>query len=131
MLVICILACEGRFLETILKAEQGAAFRGSVRNLEGPGPRPAGTTTCPRGARCTDREEMPEKEARPPAQNRRSGAPRGAHARSQGCAKAPRKRLRRVSHTRPRMPRKHPAPFGAPLPLIRGANASHPPGAIA
>src|SRR5262245_11702135 len=30
-----------------------------------------------RGARCTDPEEMPEKEARPPAQNRHGGAPRG------------------------------------------------------
>src|SRR5712691_5706674 len=28
--------------------------------------------------RCTDREEMPEKEARTPAQNRHGGAPRGA-----------------------------------------------------
>src|SRR5262245_14845261 len=30
-----------------------------------------------RGARCTDPEAMPEKEARPPAQNRHGGAPRG------------------------------------------------------
>src|SRR5215468_10973800 len=30
-----------------------------------------------RGSRCTDPEEMPEKEARPPAQNRHGGAPRG------------------------------------------------------
>src|SRR5262249_13063823 len=30
-----------------------------------------------RGARCTDPEEMPEKEARPPTQNRHGGAPRG------------------------------------------------------
>src|SRR5215510_7950807 len=43
----------------------------------GPGPRPRGTTTWLRGARCTDPEEMPEKEARPPAQNRHGGAPRG------------------------------------------------------
>src|SRR5262249_42077005 len=34
-------------------------------------------TTWLRGARCTDPEEMPEKEARPPAQNRHGGAPRG------------------------------------------------------
>jgi hypothetical protein len=97
--------------------EQGAAFRGSTRNRgsEGPGPRPAGITTCLRGARCTDREGMPEKEARPPAQNRRGGAPRGAHARSQGRAKAPRKRLRRVRST-PWVPRKHPRRLGAPLP---------------
>src|SRR5712692_1144804 len=32
----------------------------------GPGPRPPGTTTWPRGARCTDPEEMPEMEARDP-----------------------------------------------------------------
>src|SRR5262245_30367556 len=42
-----------------------------------PGTRPPGTTTWLRGARCTDPEEMPEKEARPPAQNRHGGAPRG------------------------------------------------------
>src|SRR5215468_1422130 len=34
-------------------------------------------TTWLRGARCTDPEAMPEKEARPPAQNRHGGAPRG------------------------------------------------------
>src|SRR5262249_23266644 len=43
----------------------------------GSGPRPPGTMTWLRGARCTDPEEMPEKEARPPAQNRHGGAPRG------------------------------------------------------
>src|SRR5262245_31740314 len=43
----------------------------------GSGPRPPGITTWLRGARCTDPEEMPEKEARPPAQNRHGGAPRG------------------------------------------------------
>src|SRR5436305_13071482 len=32
---------------------------------EGSGPRPPGTTTWLRGARCTDREEMPVMEARP------------------------------------------------------------------
>src|SRR6266851_4719343 len=32
----------------------------------GPGPRPPGTMTWPRGARCTDPEEMPEMEARDP-----------------------------------------------------------------
>src|SRR5215471_7592767 len=43
----------------------------------GSGPRPPGIMTWLRGARCTDPEEMPEKEARPPAQNRHGGAPRG------------------------------------------------------
>src|SRR5262249_9372903 len=43
----------------------------------GPGHRPPGTTTWLGGARSTDPEEMPEKEARPPAQNRHGGAPGG------------------------------------------------------
>src|SRR5262245_38721733 len=43
----------------------------------GSGPRPPGTTTWLRGARCTDPEEMPEMEARPPTENRHGGAPRG------------------------------------------------------
>src|SRR3954468_6626100 len=43
----------------------------------GPGHRPPGMTTWLRGARCTDPEEMPEMEARPPAENRHGGAPRG------------------------------------------------------
>src|SRR5262249_57531394 len=46
----------------------------------GSGPRPPGTTTWLRGARLTDPEEMPEKEARPPAQNRHGGAPTGEPA---------------------------------------------------
>src|SRR5262245_35195021 len=52
----------------------------AARNRSAPGgsgPRPPGTTTWLRGARLTDPEEMPEKEARPPAQNRHGGAPRG------------------------------------------------------
>src|SRR5262245_2932466 len=52
----------------------------AARNRLAPGdsgPRPPGTTTWLRGARSTDPEEMPEKEARPPAQNRHGGAPRG------------------------------------------------------
>src|SRR3954468_23301553 len=43
----------------------------------GPGHRPPGMTTWLRGARCTDPEAMPEMEARPPAENRHGGAPRG------------------------------------------------------
>ena len=58
----------------------------------GPGPRPPGTMTWPRGARCTDPEEMPEMEARAPAKNRHGGAPRGARPPA-GDDKAPRKRL--------------------------------------
>src|SRR6478609_9388460 len=43
----------------------------------GPGHRPPGIKTWLRGARCTDSEAMPEMEARPPAENRHGGAPRG------------------------------------------------------
>src|SRR3982074_1537318 len=43
----------------------------------GPGHRPPGMTTWLRGARCTNPEEMPEMEARPPAEKRAGGAPRG------------------------------------------------------
>ena len=56
----------------------------------GPVPRPPGTTTWLRGARCTDPEEMPEKEARDPAENRHGGAPRGARPSAEG-RKAPRR----------------------------------------
>jgi hypothetical protein len=52
----------------------------------GPGPRPPGITTWLRGARCTDPEEMPEKEARPPTQNRHGGAPRGERPAAVGRA---------------------------------------------
>src|SRR5712672_1417087 len=74
-----ILAHEGASPETILKAERGVAFRGwrlvtacvgrqkrvYARRDALWGPRPPGTTTWLRGARCTDREAMPEMEARP------------------------------------------------------------------
>src|SRR5262245_32772661 len=77
----------------------------------GSGPRPPGTTTWLRGARSTDPEEMPEKEARPPAQNRHGGAPRGERVpldarRASGSA------ARRASATRDN---RNSAPFGAPL----------------
>src|SRR5205823_14452926 len=48
----------------------------------GPGPRPPGTTTWLRGARCTEPEEMPEKEARTPAEKRHGGAPKYAASRA-------------------------------------------------
>src|SRR5260370_41903058 len=73
--------------EAILKAEQGVASRGCGSQPyapRGPGSRPPGTTTWLRGARCTDPEEMPEMEARPPAQNRHGGAPRGAPPSAEG-----------------------------------------------
>src|SRR5438477_12187221 len=63
----CILAHEGRLLEAIPKMERGVASRGAGSQpspREAPGPRPPGTTTWLRGARCTDPAQMPEKEAR-------------------------------------------------------------------
>ena len=71
---------EGRLPETVLK---GGARSGVLRprlvtaGAGGPGHRPPGMTTWLRGARCTDPEAMPEMEARPPAENRHGGAPRG------------------------------------------------------
>src|SRR6478672_350873 len=62
---------------------EGGARSGVLRprlvtaGLVGPGHRPPGMTTWLRGARCTDPEAMPEMEARPPAENRHGGAPRG------------------------------------------------------
>ena len=82
-----ILAHEGRLLEAILKVERGVASRGCGSQplaSGGPVPRPPGTTTWLRGARCTDPEEMPEKEARDPAENRHGGAPRGARPSAEG-----------------------------------------------
>src|SRR3982074_15519 len=76
-----ILAHRGAPPEAIQKrSEEWRPAAGGSQPLVsgGPGSRPPGTTTWLRGARCTDPEEMPEKEARPPAQNRHGGAPRGA-----------------------------------------------------
>jgi len=81
----------------------------------GSGPRPPGTTTWLRGARCTHSpEEMPETEARPPAKNRHGGAPRGVRPwcfKRKGRA-TPRKRgwSRLASATGWRL-------LGAPLPV--------------
>src|SRR5262245_50836944 len=81
----------------------------------GPGPRPPGTTTWLRGARCTDPEEMPEKEARPPAQNRHGGAP---NRRARPAGRAP--RLDRHGPSRETCDNRNTAPFGAPLAPHRG-----------
>jgi hypothetical protein len=51
---------------------------------EGSGPRPPGTTTWLRGARCTDPQEMAEMEARPQAQNRHGWSAERRASRSQG-----------------------------------------------
>src|SRR4051795_500095 len=71
---------EGRLPETVLKGGAGSGVlrpRLVTAGSGGPGHRPPGTTTWLRGARCTDPEAMPEMEARPPAENRHGGAPRG------------------------------------------------------
>src|SRR5215510_720355 len=70
----------GRLPETCRRRSGEWRPAAAARNRLAPGgsgPRPPGTTTWLRGARSTDPEEMPEKEARPPAQNRHGGAPRG------------------------------------------------------
>src|SRR5215510_10284366 len=81
----------------------------------GSGPRPPGTTTWLRGARCTDPEEMPEMEARPPTENRHGGAPRGERVPLDA---------RRASVSADRRARQRDnrrlAPFGAPLAPHRG-----------
>src|SRR4051794_38969216 len=71
---------EGRLPETVLKGGAGSGVlrpRLVTAGSGGPGHRPPGMTTWLRGARCTDPEAMPEMEARPPAENRHGGAPRG------------------------------------------------------
>src|SRR5216684_2254701 len=93
----------------------------------GPGPRPPGTTTWPRGARCTDPEEMPEMEARDPGRKSpRWSAERRASPR--WGREAPRKRLAcRVTST-PGCPAGHPASLGAPPPLGGGEGKVSNPG---
>src|SRR5262245_48778993 len=82
----------------------------------GPGPRPPGTTTWLRGARCTDPEQTPEMEARPPTENRHGGAPRG---RARPAGRAP--RLTSVDRRAPkRATTEIVRLFGAPLAPHRG-----------
>src|SRR3954469_11919068 len=71
---------EGRLPETVLKGGAGSGVlrpRLVTAGSGGPGHRPPGMMTWLRGARCTDPEAMSEMEARPPAENRHGGAPRG------------------------------------------------------
>src|SRR4051795_968516 len=92
---------EGRLLETILKGGAGSSVlrpRLVTAGSGGPGHRPPGMMTWLRGARCTDPEEMPEMEARPPAENRHGGAPRGERPASWDAASPA--RISRVSQTR-------------------------------
>src|SRR4051812_15076619 len=85
---ICILAHGGA---SSRDGPEGGAGSGVLRprlvtaGSGGPGHRPPGTTTWLRGARCTDPEAMPEMEARPPAENRHGGAPRGERPASWGA----------------------------------------------
>src|SRR3954447_17681369 len=116
--MICILA-HGR--ASSRDDPEGGAGSGVLRprlvtaGSGGPGHRPPGMTTWLRGARCTDPEEMPEMEARPPAENRHGGAPRGERPASWdaphlvGCGPvASRKRDNRIC-----------APVGAPPTPLR------------
>src|SRR6476620_319585 len=71
---------EGRLPETVLKGGAGSGVlrpRLVTAGSGGPGHRPPGIMTWLRGVRCTDPEAMPEMKARPPAENRHGGAPRG------------------------------------------------------
>src|SRR5262245_54809210 len=64
-----------------------------------------------RGVRCTDPEAMPEKEARPPTQNRHGGAPRGERV----PLDARRCLARRGPSRAETRDNRNSAPFGAPL----------------
>jgi hypothetical protein len=96
-------------------------LRLATAGSRGPGSRPPGITTWLRGARCTDPEEMPEMEARPPAQNRHGGAPSGARPDRKG-RRAPRRVPGLPRHGGPTGCRCTRASVGAPPPLIGVAN---------
>src|SRR3954453_3265494 len=81
----------------------------------GPGHRPPGTMTWLRGARCTDPEAMPEMEARPPAQNRHGGAPRGERPASWDAPRL----TRAVSVASRKRDNRDSAPVGAPPTPLR------------
>ena len=116
--MICILAHEGRLPETVLKGGAGKrALRPRLVTARsgGPGHRPPGMTTWLRGARCTDPEAMPEMEARPPAENRHGGAPRGERPASWDAPRLTRADQSRLANATTR----HSAPVGAPpAPLL-------------
>src|SRR3954453_5552435 len=93
---------EGRLPETVLKDGAGSGVlrtRLVTAGSGGPGHRPPGMKTWLRGARCTYPEEMPEMEARPPAENRHGGAPRGERPASWDAPR-PTSADRRVSQAR-------------------------------
>src|SRR3954451_8719419 len=71
---------EGRLPETVLKGGAGSGVlrpRLVTAGSGGPGHRPPGMMTWLRGASLYGSGGMPEMEARPPAENRHGGAPRG------------------------------------------------------
>ena len=109
---------EGRLPETVLKGGAGSGvlrLRLVTAGSGGPGHRPPGIMTWLRGARCTDPEAMPEMEARPPAENRHGGAPRGERPASWDAP-----RLTRADHVASRKrDNRDSAPVGAPpTPLL-------------
>ena len=92
---------EGRLPETVLKGGAGSGVlrpRLVTAGSGGPGHRPPGMTTWLRGARCTDPEAMPEMEARPPAENRHGGAPRGERPASWDAPRLTRADPSRLAH---------------------------------
>src|SRR3954453_17236452 len=109
---------EGRLPETVLKGGAGSGVlrpRLVTAGSGGPGHRPPGMTTWLRGARCTDPEAMPEMEARPPAENRHGGAPRGERPASWDAP-----RLTRADQVASRKrDNRHSAPVGAPPTPLR------------
>ena len=133
MLFFAILPHEGRFLETILKAEQGMASRGcwlvtDILERFGKSARQALRPGCEE-LRCTAREEMPEMEARPQTQNRHGGAPKGARSSAEGrkgASQAPGTRRYRV----PTGCRCIRAPVGAPPTPHRVEEIGKDPGAM-
>src|SRR4051795_12867728 len=120
---------EGRLPETVLKGGAGSGVlrpRLVTAGSGGPGPRPPGTTTWLRGARCTDPEAMPEMEARPPAKNRHGGAPRGERPASWDAprlTRADQSRLANATNEIVRLSALRPPLFGS------GANGYTNPGA--
>src|SRR6266568_9043642 len=96
-------------------ASRGAGSQPSLR--EAPGPRPPGTTTWLRGARCTDPAQMPEKEAR----DRSPKSPRWS-AERRASPRDARRLARRLAcrvTARPTGARAPERYLGAPPPLIR------------
>src|SRR6266540_1317713 len=128
MLEIRILAHRGASPEAILKAERGVASCGGGSQplaSGGPGPRPPGTTTWLRGARCTDPEgkcpplhgggRRRRRKRGPEAQNRHGGAPRGERPALWDARRLARRLAYRVISAFTRVCDAHDTPHGCPL----------------